>query len=378
MNLRDRMNSDSQNKKLIKTENEPKQNSKNTTENSNPQPQDLILQKQSETIQSLQAELSKTSAELDLLKKQGRTQDQDQIQRLLSEKSELTSVITELRTTLSVTQRTNQSLSMNNRALVKQNDDLRNNNGLKLRNEQIELIEDLEDTQALNVKLREMVDKSSVEAVDKANAERNQAIRDCKKKIADTKSKATHDTYEAHEKQRKAEAEAKEAKEILEKRSFVYFGLLAFTLLCCGIMNTVVRNDIIDFFVVSATAIYQSLTAYLEWFSSLSGEMDWYWIWLLFILFTAAILLCLCGIVIESINLYQKYKKRWCTLSMKALVGSIAVLTVFAEPIRRFIPINLVILFFLSQLGYLFLLWYFDGYYDIRCRSDEWKQIQNG
>ena len=176
MNLRDRMNSDSLNSNPIETENEPKKNLNNTTKNLNQQPQDLILQKQSETIQKLQMELNETSAELNMLKKQGRPQDQEMIQKLSFEKSELTSAITSLRTELSETQRINQSLTTNNRALVKQNDDLRNYNGLKLRNEQVELMEELEDIQALNDKLRKMVDKSSVEAVDKANAERKQAL----------------------------------------------------------------------------------------------------------------------------------------------------------------------------------------------------------
>ena len=247
-----------------------------------------------------------------------------------------------------------------------------------MRNEQVELLEDLEDTQALNDKLREMVDKSSVEAVDKANAERKQALRDCEKKIKEIKSQSIHETYEAHEKQRQAEAEAKEAKEKLEKNTYLSFGLLAFTLICCGIMNETVRNDIIDFFVVLGTTIYESLSTYVDWLISLSGKMEWYWAWLLRILFTGAIILSLIGIILGINALYQKYKSRWCTLSLKALVGSIAVLTVFAEPIRRFIPINIVLLFLFTQVGYLILLWYFDGYYANRYRSDEWKEIQNG
>ena len=239
-------------------------------------------------------------------------------------------------------------------------------------------MEDLEETQALNDRLREMVDKSSVDAVDKANAERKQALRDCEKKIKEITSQSIHETYEAHEKQRMAETEAKEAKEKLEAKSFLYFGLLAFTLICCGIMNTTVRNDIIDFFVVSGTTIYESLSTYIDWLISFSGKMELYWAWLLEILFTITIILSLIGII-KGINaLYQKYKKRWCTLSLKALVGSIAVLTVFAEPIRRFIPINIVLLFLFTQVGYLILLWYFDGYYANRHRSDEWKEIQNG
>ena len=239
-------------------------------------------------------------------------------------------------------------------------------------------MEYLDDIQALNDKLSKMVDKSSVEAVDKANAERKQALCDCEKKIKEIKSQSFHETYEAHEKQRQAEAEAKEAKEKLEKNTYLSFGLLAFTLICCGIMNATVRKDIIDFFVISGTTIYESVSTYVDWLISLSEKMEWYWVWLLRILFSAVIVLSLIGIILGIKALYQKYKKRWCTLSLKALVVSIAVLTVFAEPIRRFIPINIVLLFLFTQVGYLIILWYFDDYYANRYRSDEWEDIQNG
>ena len=85
-------------------------------------------------------------------------------------------MIAELRTELSGTQKSNQLLSTNNRILVKQNDDLRNSNGLKSREEATAI-------QNQNSKLKEMVSKSSVEAVDRARAERDQAIRDKDKGI---------------------------------------------------------------------------------------------------------------------------------------------------------------------------------------------------
>lgn len=53
---------------------------------------------------------------------------------------------------------------------------------------------------------------------------------------------------EAHGKQRKSEEEAKKAKEKLKKKSFLYFGLLAFTLFCNGITNNLVVSDFIAFF----------------------------------------------------------------------------------------------------------------------------------
>ena len=72
-----------------------------------------------------------------------------------------------------------------------------------------------------NSKLRDMVDKSSVEAVDHARAERDQAIRDKEKGIKAAQSQATHETYEAHQKQKAAEQKAKKAIDALKERSFL-------------------------------------------------------------------------------------------------------------------------------------------------------------
>ena len=246
-----------------------------------------------------------------------------------------------------------------------------------LRNEQKQLLEEVEATRDLNANLKTLVNKSSIDAVDKANAERKQAIKDRDQGIKDAKSKAIHECYEAHEKQRKAESEAKEAKDTLARKTYLYFGLLIYTLLCCGVMNPQVRTDFISFFTTIITTVAEMLTTYIGWLSSFSDKMDWYWAWLLRILFSVAIVACLFGIGAGIIALYSKYKERWCTLSLKVLACTTATLTVFGEPIRRFIPINLILLFFMLQIGYLIVLWYFDGYFENRYQRDKWEQIQN-
>lgn len=229
----------------------------------------------------------------------------------------------------------------------------------------------------MNANLKSLVNKSSVDAVDKANAERKQAFRERDQGIKEAKSRAIHECYEAHEKQRQAESEAQKAKDALEKKTNLYFGLLAFTLICCGIMNTQVRTDFIDFFVTIASYIADFISLYVPWLSSFSDKMEWYWAWLLRIFLTVLIIGGCLGIGAGLVAIYQKYKERWCTLSFKVLVGSLAVITVFAEPIRRFIPINLIPIFISIQIIYLLVLWYFDGYYANRYRRDEWKRIQN-
>ena len=79
---------------------------------------------------------------------------QDEIRKLNDEIHRLT-------TELSETQKLNQSLQKNN-------DDLRNRNGLKSRSEQEQLEEEIKDVRDQNAKLQIQVNKSSVQAVDEA------------------------------------------------------------------------------------------------------------------------------------------------------------------------------------------------------------------
>ena len=238
-------------------------------------------------------------------------------------------------------------------------------------------MEEVVATRDQNSKLKDMVSKSSVEAVDNARAERDKAIKDKKEGIRAAESKAWHETYEAEKKQQKAEAEAKKAKETLEKRSFLYIGLLAFTLLCCAMMNRQVISDFLDFFQTPALGICDMVCEYTEWLVSLSDRMEIGWAWLVRILVTLLIIAIVFGIMYVVIDLVKTYNKRWCTLSLKVMVVTLAVIAVFGELIRKVLPVNLILLFFIVQVGYLITLWYFDGYFENRYRSDDWERIQN-
>lgn len=222
-----------------------------------------------------------------------------------------------------------------------------------------------------------MVDKSSVEAVDRARAERDQAIREKKEGIRVAQSQATHEIHEAQQKQKDAEQQAKKAVATLKERSFLYMGLLAFILLCVGVMNTQVVSDFLDFFKVPAIGIYNMASDYTDWLISLSSKIEVGWAWAVRILLTLLIIAGCFGIIVCLFSLWKWYKSRWCTLSLKVMVVTLAIITAFGEPIRSIISINLILLFFLVQIAYLFVLWYFDGYFENRYRSDEWKAIQN-
>jgi hypothetical protein len=375
MNLLDRMQKDEPKEKKKNDSLPRNETSKDTTQKLNQQSMDLI-QKQS-------AALKKVTAERDSLLKNGRPEDQELIQKLSSEKQSLastvqkqTSMIADLRTEISDITKTNQSLTKNNRYLVMQNDELRNNSGLKLRKEQQKLEEDIEAVQASNIKLRAMVNKSSVDAVDRANARARAAEADRDNKVKAAENKAWHKMYEADEKCRKAIEKAKNDSKRSAEQQTVAYGLLLFTLICNAIMSRSFLGDIGEFFVVLFSGLAElwdeafpamaSGTFYNERFPTAGRVVSG-------ILVFGLIILCFVFVGWFLLYLIRKYKERWCRLSLIFTCGSLAVCIVFGPIINH---INLLLLFLLLQVGYLVALWYFDGYYETRGRTYEWKRIQ--
>ena len=388
MNLRDRMNSGSLVSKPTETENVQKPNLNNTTQNSNPQLQDSILQKQSEMIQQLQSELNSTTMELDTLKKNGRPQDTERIQTLLSEKSKLTSTIADLRAELSSVQKINQSLTTNNQLLVKQNDDLRNNAGLLSKKEQKQLEERCRTLTDGNAELKRQVNISNVEAVESARAAQKAAERKAEKDISDYRKVADKKVSEAVNDKNATVRKAKEAVKSAKKNQSIAWGSLLITLLCCMIAYQTFLWDVWYFISTPITWLLDKLSAYTVWLGkpyytkTVSGIEKKYafttgWAWTLRILTIILILACIAGICFGIYRLFMYYKKRWCNLSLKVLLASLAAIIVFGEGIRKYVNINLVLLFVIIQVLYLGVLIYFDGYYENRYRTDDWEKIQN-
>ena len=117
-------------------------------------------QKMNEFIQKFQERTHKLKMEKQKLFF-GNHEMQDEIRKLNDEIHRLT-------TELSETQKLNQSLQKNN-------DDLRNRNGLKSRSEQELLEEEIKDVRDQNSKLQIQVNKSSVQAVDEAYRKQKEA-----------------------------------------------------------------------------------------------------------------------------------------------------------------------------------------------------------
>ena len=284
MNLKDRINSGSQIQEHTEAPTEPITNSGNTTLNSNQQLMDLI-QKQAETI----------------------TYQKNQIQTLSSEKSDLISAIADLRAELSSVQKINLSLT-------KKNDDLRNSAGLMSRKEQDKLEKELSTTQALLSEANKMVNMSNVEAVRSAQAAKEAADQKAVKDIADNKKLADNKISEAIKAKNAVIRKADEKIKAAGRNRQIAQGSLLITLLCCLIVHPAFVSDIWDFVYVPAMWVWNSLDGPVSAILTLAF---------------------LAGIGYGIFELWRYYRKRWCSLSQRVLLASLAIVIIFGDCIRR-------------------------------------------
>lgn len=400
MNLKDRMSSETQPSKSQETA--QMMTSDSTTLKSNPQPQDSILQKQSETIQKQMKEIQQLTStisemqsqtdsiiqELDHLKKQGRPSDIEAIQILSSEKSELKSAIADLRAELSSVQKINQSLTRNNQSLTQSNDDLRNNAGLRSLKEQRQLEERCHSLMAGNADLKRMVNMSNVEAVQTAQAAQKAAEQKARQDILACEAEARGKVYTATLEKKSAIKDAKKRVQNAEKSQRTAWGSFIITLFCCLIVHPTCLLDIESFIYAPIMWIWNTLNIYAEWiqkpyYSKIIGNIEKShpfstgWAWILRILSLLILPVCILSICYGIHSLFQYYRKRWCQLSFKVLLGSTIIIIIFGETIQEYVDINLILLFIIIQVAYLFALGCFDKYYESKYRTEDWERLQN-
>ena len=222
---------------------------------------------------------------------------QDEIRKLNDEIHCLT-------TELSETQKLNQSLQKNN-------DDLRNRNGLKSRSEQELLEEEIKDVRDQNSKLQIQVNKSSVEAVDEAQEKQKEA----EKKARTIEYQFNKAQEEVKTVKKKTDCEIKKLKnEAKEKETFWMIAYMILVLLAV-IKNTVFQKDLFACITVPLRFWYR----YIEWLIhpselNILGEREYFsagWSWFLRIM---AILIFL-GLGISSeifvLRKIEQYRKAW-------------------------------------------------------------------
>lgn len=229
---------------------------------------------------------------------------------------------------------------------------------------------------------------SNVNAVESAQAAQKAAERKAAKDIADYKKEADKKVNDAVNAKNAAIRQAKEKIKVSKKNQQIAWGSTLITLLCCLIAYPAFSWDVWYFISIPAVWVWKKINDYAFWLEEpyytkmIMGEEKAIvfsngWAWILRVLTFLLILACIAGVIYGIYRLIMYYKKRWCNLSLKVLLGSIAAVIVFGEGIKSHIDINLVLLIIIIQMVYLGVLVYFDGYFDTRNRTDDWEAIQN-
>ena len=256
---------------------------------------------------------------------------QDEIRKLNDEIHRLT-------TELSEKQKLNQSLQQSN-------DDLRNRNGLKSRSEQELLEEEIKDVRDQNSKLQIQVNQSSVEAVEQAQQKQEEA----EKKVRTIQCQYNKLQENEETMKEKADQKIKSLKqEMKEKTSFwqmVYIIFLVFEM----IKSTVVQNDLFACIKVPIRVWCR----YVEWVIrpselNILGEKEYFsteWSWCLRVMAIVIVV----GIVIAGemfvLKKIEQYRRVWDKYSIRFIVVSLEMIIISGDALRRFMPINLVVLF---------------------------------
>ena len=245
---------------------------------------------------------------------------------------------------LSETQKLNQSLQQSN-------DDLRNRNGLKSRSEQEQLEEEIKDVRDQNSKLQIQVNKSSVEAVDEAQKKQKEA----KKKARTIEYQFNKAQEEVKTVKKKTDCEIKKLKnEAKEKETFWMIAYMILVLLAV-IKNTVFQKDLFACIIIPLRFWYR----YIEWLIhpselNILGEREYFsagWSWFLRIM---AILIFL-GLGISSeifvLRKIEQYRKAWDKYSICILLISVSSIAVIGDVVRKYFPINLILLLGLINIA---------------------------
>ena len=278
-------------------------------------------------------------------------------QRLREEVRKSTVEIQCLTTELSETQKLNQSLQQSN-------DDLRNRNGLMSRSEQEQLEEEIRDVRDQNSKLQIQVNKSSVEAVDDAQKKQKEA----EKKMEQAEAKARNEKKRAEMEIRKTKKEVKSRTEKMRDAEY-FWGIGYITVILFAIIqNGAFQHDFIDFFRIPFTwyvrfcewLVYPTYdNGFNQKIAYTGGEA-----WVIRILAIVAIIFILAIMIVMIVEAIKRYKKMWDEISQMFLIGSLSGITVLGDVTRKYLPVNLILLFILINMGIMLLRIYLRKKFD--------------
>lgn len=239
-----------------------------------------------------------------------------------------------------------------------------------------------------NAELKKMVNISNVMAVRSAQASQKAAESKAEKDIFNSRISANKKISEAMDEKNAAIREADRKVAIAQKERQISRTTLFITMLFCAVAYPDFLIDSRDF--VSSLikwcinkiydySLWLGHPYHTEFINGIEKAIPYSTgpAWILRVLSLIFVPALVFGTCYGLYRVWLYYKKRWCSLSLRVLLISLAAVILFGEGIHEYVSINLCLLYLLIQIAYLCCLRYLDGCYENRNKTVEWKRIQN-
>ena len=203
----------------------------------------------------------------------------------------------------------------------------------------------------MNDELKKLVDMSNVEAVEAAIDAKEEAEKNARKEIEQCKNEAYNSVRAAEAEKALVEQEKQKELACIKKSRKTAWTALICTLACCIITDTAFCIDLWNFVSGHVTNVIEIV----KYIMAAGLEEDSLTVCVFITIFTAISNMLVLYLLYR---LVKYYRKKWSPLSLKILVISFSMVIVFSDLIKKAVNINLVVLFFLIQIGYTLVMGY--------------------
>ena len=238
-----------------------------------------------------------------------------------------------------------------NQSLQQSNDDLRNRNGLMSRSEQEQLEEEIKDVRDRNSKLQIQVNQSSVEAVEQAQQKQEEAEKQARQAEYQAEREKKRADVEIQRARRKAKSEVEDMKERQFFWDWGYLCVIFFSL----IQNGAFQRDVLQLIMLPVNWCRE----YVTWFEQLdymgysTGEVAFERI------FSSAVIMAgIIGGIFLVWGGIKQYRKMWDDIYKMVLIASISFIAVLGNMIREYLPVNMLFIIILINMGTIFVRLY--------------------
>ena len=192
--------------------------------------------------------------------------------------------------------------------------------------------------------------------------------KEAEKKMEQAESKARNEKKRAELEIRKAKKEVKDRTENMKAMEYFWGMGYIMVVLFAILQNGAFQDDFIDFFMTP----FMWYVRFCKWLvyptydngfnqkvAYTGGE-----VWGIRILAIVAVLFIVGILMVIIMETIKQYKKMWNEISQMFLIGSLSGIAVLGDVTRKYLPVNLILLFILINMGIMLLRIYLRKKFD--------------